>query len=78
MLTDLYKTQVFSMLDLFSSHSFVCVSEKSQSLTAFSTRLWTFKYRVVPFKVCNATANFQEFSHFCIFWHSKGVCDRLS
>lgn len=52
--------QVFSTIDLASSYHQVAIHEKDRHKMAFITPFGLYKYRCMPFRLCNAPAMFQH------------------
>ena len=53
-------SELFSLLDGFSSYNHVLVAEEDRLKTTFRTRWGTFAYRRMPFGLINAGATFQR------------------
>ena len=52
--------KLFSTFDLRSGYHQMRVAEKDRDKTSFVTREGTFRYKVLPFGLCNAGASFQR------------------
>ena len=53
-------SKLFSLLDRFSSYSYVLLAEEDRLKTTFRTKWGTFAYRRMPFGIINAGATFQR------------------
>ena len=54
----LSKAKVFTKIDLHGAYNLIHIWEGDEYLTAFRTRYGSFKYRVMPFRMCNALSTF--------------------
>ena len=52
--------QWFSTLDLASGYWQVSLSQEARIKTAFTTHSGLFKFKVIPFGLCNAPATFER------------------
>ncbi len=55
-----WKSRWFMSLDLVSAYWQVLVRKKDREKTAFKTRNGQYQFRVMPFRLCNASATFQR------------------
>ena len=59
-LSQLARAKIFTKLDVRQAFHRVRVREKDEDLTTFKTRYGQYKYRVLPFGLCNGPATFQR------------------
>ena len=50
----------FCFLDGYSGYSQIAIQPEDQEKTTFTCPYGTYAYRLIPFGLCNAAANFQE------------------
>ena len=60
-LTRLVRASVFTKLDIRQAFYRIRLSEDVEDLTTFRTRYGNYKYRVLPFGLCNGPATFQRY-----------------
>ena len=61
-LSRLTKARVFSKLDIRQAfHRLRMATEEDENLTTFATRFGNYKYKIMPFGLCNAPSTFQRF-----------------
>jgi len=60
-LTRLARAKVFTKLDVRQAFYRIRLDEKAEDLTTFRTRYGNYKYRVLPFGLCNGPATFQRY-----------------
>jgi hypothetical protein len=60
-LTRIAQAKVFTKLDIRQAFYRIRLSEDIEDLTTFRTRYGNFKYRVLPFGLCNGPATFQRY-----------------
>jgi len=52
--------QIFTKIDLKNGYHLVCIKDGDERKTAFRTRYGLYKFLVIPFRLCNALATFQD------------------
>src|SRR5205807_8356273 len=57
------KAKVFSKLDLRDGYYLIRIKEENKWKTTFRTRYRHFEYKVIPFRLCNTPATFQNMIH---------------
>ena len=67
-------SQCFSTLDLASGYRQVKMDPESQEKMAFVTHSGLFKFRVMPFGLCNAPATFQRLMEAVLAGLARDVC----
>ena len=60
-LARLSSAKIFTKLDVRQTFYRIRLSEEVEDLTTFRTRYGSYKYRVLPFGLCNGPASFQRF-----------------
>lgn len=60
-LTNLRKARFFTKLDIRQAFHRIRMRPEDEDLTTFKTRLGTYKYKVLPFGLCNGPSSFQRF-----------------
>lgn len=73
-LARLNKARFFSKFDVIHAFHRLRMKKGSEWLTAFSTRLGTFQYLVMPFGLCNAPATFQRAINSALFEFLDDFC----
>jgi hypothetical protein len=73
-LAQLNKATVFSKFDVIHAFHRIRMKPGSEWLTAFSTRLGTYQYKVMPFGLCNAPATFQRAINDALFDYLDKFC----
>ena len=48
-------------INVYHAFNWLCISEESEELTTFTTAFGTYKYKVMPFRLCNSPASFQHY-----------------
>lgn len=66
-LRQLGRAKYFTKLDIRQAFHRIRMSPESEEMTSFRTRYGQFKYRVMPFGLCNGPATFQAFINSQIF-----------
>ena len=57
----LSRAKVFTKLDIRQAFYRIRMDKKAEDLTTFRTRYGSFKYKVLPFGLCNGPASFQRY-----------------
>lgn len=73
-LAQLNKAKIFSKFDVIHAFHRIRMKPGSEWLTAFSTRLGTYQYKVMPFGLCNAPATFQRAINDALFGYLDKFC----
>ena len=60
-LARLARAEVFTKLDIRQAFYRIRLNEEAEDLTTFRTRYGNYKYRVLPFGLCNGPATFQRY-----------------
>lgn len=66
-LRQLGKAKIYTKLDIRQAFHRIRMDPASEELTTFRTRYGQFKYRVMPFGLCNGPATFQSFINAQVF-----------
>ncbi len=53
--------RIYSKIDLKHAYHLVCIAEGDEPKMAFQTHYGSFEWRVMPFRLSNAPAVFQQF-----------------
>src|SRR5579871_3836728 len=73
-LARLSKARVFTKLDVRHAFNRIRLKESIEDLTTFRTRYRSYKYRVIPFGLCNGPASFQRFINSVLFDYLDDFC----
>jgi hypothetical protein len=74
MLTRLLRAKIFTKLDVRQAFYRIRLKEEVEELTTFRTRYGLYKYRVVPFGLCNGPVSFQRFINSVLFDYLDDFC----
>jgi transposase InsO family protein len=66
-LRQLGKAKIFTKLDIRQAFHRIRMDPESEDLTTFRTRYGQYKYKVMPFGLCNGPATFQSFINSQVF-----------
>lgn len=64
----------FTKLDIVAASNNLRMHPDSEDLTTFKTRFGTFKYRVMPFGLCNGPASWRNYMNDILFEHLDKFC----
>jgi hypothetical protein len=70
----LSKARIFTKLDVRHAFNRIRLKENVEDLTTFRTRYGSYKYRVLPFGLCNGPASFQRFINSVLFDYLDEFC----
>ena len=73
-LTRLARAKVFTKLDVRQAFYRIRMKESVEDLTTFRTRYGSYKYRVLPFGLCNGPASFQRFINDVLMEYLDDFC----
>ena len=73
-LARLSKARIFTKLDVRHAFNRIRLNEDIEDLTTFRTRYGSYKYRVMPFGLCNGPASFQRFINSVLFDYIDDFC----
>ena len=73
-LARLSKARIFTKLDVRHAFNRIRLKEDIEDLTTFRTRYGSYKYRVLPFGLCNGPASFQRFINSVLFDYIDDFC----
>ena len=73
-LARLSKARIFTKLDVRHAFNRIRLKEDIEDLTTFRTRYGSYKYRVLPFSLCNGPASFQRFINSVLFDYIDDFC----
>ena len=73
-LARLSKARIFTKLDVRHAFNRIRLKENIEDLTTFRTRYGSYKYRVMPFGLCNGPATFQRFINSVLFDYIDDFC----
>ena len=73
-LARLSKARIFTKLDVRHAFNRIRLKEDIEDLTTFRTRYGSYKYRVMPFGLCNGPASFQRFINSVLFDYIDDFC----
>lgn len=73
-LARLSRARVFTRLDVRHAFNRIRLKESVEDLTTFRTRYGSYKYRVLPFGLCNGPASFQRYINSILFDYLDDFC----
>src|SRR6266480_6412625 len=73
-LARLSKARIFTKLDVRYAFNRIRLKEDIEDLTTFCTHYGSYKYRVMPFGLCNGPASFQRFINSVLFDYIDDFC----
>jgi hypothetical protein len=60
-LAQLTRAKFISKINIYYTFNYIRISKESKELTTFTTAFRTYKYKVMPFGLCNRPASFQYY-----------------
>jgi len=73
-LTRLAKARIYTKLDIRQAFHRIRMHPDSEALTSFRTRYGQYKYRVLPFGLCNGPSSFQRYINEALFDYLDVFC----
>ena len=73
-MTRLLRAKIFTKLDVWQAFYRIRLKEEVEELTTFYIRYGSYKYRVVPFGLCNGPTSFQRFINNVLFDYLDDFC----
>lgn len=73
-LARLQRAKVFTKLDIRQAFYRIRMSPEAEDLTTFRTRFGSYKYKVLPFGLCNGPASFQRYINKVLFEYLDVFC----
>ena len=73
-LARLAKAKVFTKLDIRQAFYRIRMKKGVEDLTTFRTRYGSYKYKVLPFGLCNGPASFQRYINDVLFDYLDDIC----
>jgi Reverse transcriptase (RNA-dependent DNA polymerase) len=73
-LTRLARARVFTKLDVRQAFYRIRMKDSVKDLTTFRTRYGTYRYKVLPFGLCNEPASFQRYINNALFDYLDDFC----
>ena len=73
-LARLARMKVFTKLDVRQAFYRIRMKESVEDLTTFRTRYGSYKYKVLPFGLCNGPASFQRYINDVLFDYLDDFC----
>jgi len=73
-LARLSRARIFTKLDVRHAFNRIRLKESIEDLTTFRTRYGSYKYRVLPFGLCNGPASFQRFINSVLLDYLDDFC----
>ena len=73
-LARLARAKVFTKLDVRQAFYRIRMKESVEDLTTFRTRYGSYKYKVLPFGLCNGPASFQRYINDILFDYLYDFC----
>ena len=73
-LAHISKAKIFTKLDIHQAFHHVCIDPASEDLTTFRTRYGCYKYKVVPFRLTNGPATYQQYMNDVLFNYLDDFC----
>jgi hypothetical protein len=68
------RARVYTKLDIRQTFNCIRMSEELENLTTFRTRFGQYKYKVLPFGLCNGPNTFQRYINFVLFSYLDEFC----
>jgi hypothetical protein len=73
-LARLARAKIFTKLDIRQAFYRIRLDEEAEDLTTFRTRYGSYKYKVLPFGLCNGPASFQRYINDVLFEYLDDFC----
>ena len=73
-LARLQRAKIFTKLDVRQAFYRIRMSAEAEDLTTFRTRFGSYKYKVLPFGLCNGPASFQRYINKVLFEYLDDFC----